>query len=122
MGIATDTLGQLVRDLSEMRAELRELGSDDQAIRLATERLVRQRWPFAREWKFVCQRCDDYGLEMACCPGDRTCGRDKAHLPHEFGVPCWCSAGAKFQKRALNPEADFQQAGKVQKPMKRFGR
>lgn len=122
MGIATETLGQLVGDLCDVRAELRANGADREAIDLATERLVKSRWPMGRTWKYLCEGCADYGLEMGFCPGDRTCGRDKQHLPHAFGRPCWCSAGAKFKRRETNPDADFQQAGKVQKPLKRFGR
>lgn len=122
MGSATDTLGQLVRDLCEMRAELRSNGADARAVELATERVVRQRFPSVREWKYLCQQCQDYGLETAECPGDRTCGRDKPHLPHAFGRPCWCSAGARFKKREADPEVDFQQAGKVQRKPSRFGR
>ena len=118
---AETSLGAIVAAIIQMRAELRANGADEQAVAMATERSIRAAWPTTREWKFLCQSCDDYGLEMGVCPGDRTCGRDKQHLPHEFGRPCWCGAGAKFRKREPSPDTDFQQAGKVSKPT-RWGR
>jgi hypothetical protein len=123
MGSATQetSLGQMVAAIIDMRAELRANGADEHAVSVATERSIRLAWPSVREWKYLCHTCDDYGLEMGFCPGDRTCGRDKQHLPHEFGRPCWCSAGAKFRKREVNPDVDHLEAGKTPKP-KRFTR
>jgi hypothetical protein len=83
------------------------------------EKTLRAAWPQVREWKYLCSNCADYGLVMAVCGGDRFCGRDHEHLAHEFGRPCWCSAGQKFKPKPVNAE-DFTQAAKT-KPT-RIGR
>lgn len=80
-------------------------------------------WPQTREWKYLCDACDDYGLRIASCPGDATCGRMKEHGPHEFGTPCWCAAGKKFRPAPAPMPEDFTQAGKAKsKPLTRLGR
>lgn len=80
-------------------------------------------WPKGREegWKYLCTGCSDYGLEMHECPGDATCGRDKPHLPHEFGTPCWCSAGKRFKAPAKTAD-DFTGAGTVTRKPKQWSR
>ncbi len=85
---------------------------------------LRLSWPGqTREWKYLCQHCSDYGLVMAECDGDATCGRDKRHLPHEFGTPCWCSNGNRFRGKPDPKPDDFASAGKTPKrQMTRFGR
>lgn len=82
------------------------------------EQTLRAAWPFTREWKFLCDRCADYGLEISQCPGDATCGRHKAHLPHEFGTPCWCSNGARYKPRERTDATAIEAAAKVGKPTK----
>lgn len=86
------------------------------------EQTLRLAWPKGREaeWKMLCTRCGDYGLEMAWCDGDATCGRVKRHLPHEYGNPCWCQAGQRF-KVLVKRAADFTEAGQSQPPA-RVGR
>lgn len=81
------------------------------------EKTLRAAWPKGRDvaWKFLCESCADYGLQIGTCPGDATCGRPKRHLAHEYGVPCWCPAGKKFTKREPSPD-DFTQAGKTKAP------
>ena len=76
------------------------------------EKTLRAAWPQTREWKYLCRSCADYGLVMGLCPGDRTCGRDRAHLPHEVGTPCWCSRGAAFKPKQKPAAEDFAAAGK----------
>ena len=85
------------------------------------ERTVRAMWPFTREWHYLCARCSDYGLEMAECPGDATCGRTKAHLPHDYGTPCWCDAGRRFKPKERTEATAVEAAAKVRKPT-RWGR
>lgn len=80
-------------------------------------RSLKAAWPQTREWKYLCAACDDYGLEMHMCPGDATCGRSKAHLAHEYGTPCWCSAGNRFREKPKPSRDDYAQAGKS-KPTK----
>ena len=108
------SLGDIIKAVFDLRSDMRSAGADESEIEKATERSVRSAWPPGREWKYLCQNCRDYGLEMLECPGDATCGRDKQHRPHDFGRPCWCDAGAKFRAR-LKSEEDFQQAGKTPK-------
>ena len=85
------------------------------------EGVLRSVWPSVRAWKYVCQECDDTGLRMSTCPGDATCFRHKAHLPHDFGTPCWCSRGVRFQVKAKPDPSDFQAAGRTSRPS-RVGR
>jgi hypothetical protein len=117
------SLGSIVKIAADLRDEMRAHGADQAELDAATERIVRANWPSIREWRYLCQRCGDYGLEMFDCPGDASCGRDKQHLPHQYGRPCWCSAGAKLRPTPKADE-DFEQAGKVTKPktFSRFGR
>lgn len=74
--------------------------------------VLRDAWPQVREWKYLCQNCNDTGLVMAECSGDATCGRVKLHLPHEFGTPCWCSLGSRFKQQSKPTPEDFTQAGR----------
>lgn len=85
------------------------------------EAVIRQCWPFTREWHYLCGECSDYGLRMADCAGDATCGRKKPHLPHDFGTPCWCEQGRRFRVRERTEESAVEAAAKVRKPS-RFGR
>jgi hypothetical protein len=108
------SLGAIVKIVWDMRDDMRHAGASELSIAEATERIVRANWPFVREWKYLCQRCFDYGVEISSCPGDSTCDRSKLHGPHEFARPCWCSAGEKFRNKPKT-ESDFEAAGKVQK-------
>lgn len=85
------------------------------------ERTVRAVWPFTREWHYLCGECSDYGLRIADCAGDATCGRTKPHLPHDFGTPCWCEQGRRYRARERTEESAVEAAAKVRKPS-RFGR
>lgn len=89
-------------------------GVEVEERRVMLEKTLRQAWPFTREWKYLCQRCCDFGLEMHECPGDATCGRQNPHRWHEYGTPCWCGAGEKFKKPQRQLD-DFTEAGKTPK-------
>lgn len=121
------SLGALVNDVAETRAELRRQGASQEAIDAATERLVRHHWeplvPDQRFWPTAlltlgtCAYCDGTGLVI-----HRDVKNRLGHVVDE-GVPCRCSRGARFLPPV--PEGDdFQQAGKTPKPkaMSRFGR
>jgi hypothetical protein len=88
---------------------------------IGLEKTLRACWPFTREWKYLCVECSDFGLVMATCPGDATCGRSKQHLPHDYGTPCWCSQGIRYRAKPKPSADDFTAAGKS-KPMTRLGR
>lgn len=98
------------------------IGLPDRITALGTA--LQLSWPQVREWKYTCRQCDDYGLVMAVCDGDASCGRAKRHLSHEFGTACWCSAGQRFRDKKAPTAEDFTSAGKAKpaQKMTRFGR
>jgi hypothetical protein len=77
--------------------------------------VLRQILCFGREWKYLCERCDDYGLVLATCDGSSACGRPRQHLPHTYGTPCVCSRGRQFEKAKPVHAEDYTQAGKTRK-------
>jgi hypothetical protein len=88
------------------------------------EAVLRQFWPFRAVHHFNCERCADYGLELHQCDGEQhRCGlgKGKPHLPHEYGTPCWCVAGARFKARERTDQTMVEAAATVKKPT-RFGR
>lgn len=115
-----------------------------QAERVAVlEKTLRVTLPQVRVWKYLCDRCDDTGLEVltcrvgARCPGMSTRMDQPGQRPgkyrrqcavhplseytHEYGRSCTCAAGARFQPKVAE---DFtQEAGTTarRKPT-RFGR
>ncbi len=99
----------------------RKAGESPEAVAAYLERVVRASWPFTREWKYLCDRCDDVGLVMHDCP-KLSCGRRNLHLPHTWGEPCWCAAGQKFKGKPKPEPEDFSAAGKTKRPPSRFGR
>ena len=115
------TLGQVAVEAAKIWHQMRENGASIEQCTTSMEAVVRARWPFTREWKFLCSNCDDVGLVMGDCPGDATCGRPRQHLPHSFGTPCWCGLGNKFKDKQPAAPEDFAQAGRTRKPT-RFGR
>lgn len=84
------------------------------------EQTLRAAWPpQVREWKLLCQQCEDHGLIISLCPGDATCGDNPQthrarppHLLHEFGKPCWCAAGRRFLETPKPSAEDFRAAAK----------
>ena len=87
------------------------------------EKTIRACWPFTREWKFLCNACDDYGLQMQECAGDTTCGRTHPHGPHSFGAACWCEKGRRFREKAKTEASAIDAAARVKKAQpSRFGR
>lgn len=52
-----------------------------------------------------CEACDDSGWRAKSCDGTHTviCGRRRAHLPHNFVVPCECRPMNRvYQDRVAN--------------------
>lgn len=111
------TVMECFRVWDRMKAEGGTIADRDALIQTA----LRQCWPFTREWKYLCATCDDLGLEMHRCPGDATCGRSNPHYAHDFGKPCWCSAGQKFRPKGKSQEDIVSQAART-RPMTRAGR
>lgn len=87
------------------------------------EKTLRAAWPQTREWKYLCERCRDYGWEVVQCDG-RHCGRRHPHGPHEFVVPCVCAKGREKEPKSADVSENFTEAVKVSKPkgFTRFGR
>ncbi len=105
------------------------------------EATLRQMWPFTREWKYLCNECNDTGLVMRICRDGARCDgtstrADSSFQPagkfqrlctmqqsyeHEYGTPCFCSLGARFREKPKHDPADFSDAGRTSKPT-RIGR
>jgi hypothetical protein len=108
------------------------------------ELVLRQHWPFTREWKYLCKGCDDSGLVIercrrgARCDGISTRSDDPHGTPgkyrrlcaqfpdseyeHDYGTPCWCAAGARFRDPGPPRPEDFAQAGKSKPKRDGFSR
>lgn len=129
----SDSLGTIVKAALNMRDELKDNGLAGPALDKALETVLRDSWPKPKDrsepWHDTCANCRDYGLEMLWCPGDATCGPNPVtkrprpkHGPHEYGKPCWCPLGRRFQeKHAPTPEDAMTQAAKPKK-MTRWAR
>lgn len=115
-------LAQTFREAMVMWDHAKAAGADLKTRLQTLENTLRAAWPKHREaaWKTLCSRCDDYGLEMADCPGDATCGRAKRHQAHSYGKPCWCERGRQFRDKPKPSPEDFTAAGKSK--MSRPGR
>lgn len=116
--------GQLAKAFREAMAlwDVQKASGMSFAERLkGLDALLRQVWPFTREWKYLCTACDDLGAIWHDCSGDATCGRHQAHLPHTFVEPCWCQKGVRFREKVKPSPEDFTAAGR-NKPMARMGR
>jgi hypothetical protein len=110
------TLAESMLGILEMRREMKAAGSDERACDAAVERSLREVWPFTREWKYLCNACDDTGLQL-------TLEQTTVYGTREvwIGRPCQCSLGNRFRPKAAS-EQDFTQAGKTPKPQKQFSR
>lgn len=111
-----ESLGRIIAVICEIREELRRQGASPQALAQATENVVRDTWPFTREWKYLCPICDDTGLKLSL-----EATRVYGELPVWIGRPCSCSRGERFRDRP-KAEQDFTAAGKTPRQPTRFGR
>jgi hypothetical protein len=109
-------LSAAVMQAIEIRDHLKADGVTGDALNIGLEGVLRDTWPKGRSepWH-TCKGCSDYGLEMFTCPGDATCGRERPHLAHDFGKPCWCQKGARFREAPKPTSDDFTNAGKAPK-------
>ena len=110
------SLGQIIGIICDIREELRRQGASQAAIDQATENVVRDRWPFTREWKYLCPLCDDTGLRVSF-ESARIYGETRVWV----GRPCSCSRGERFRDRPKASD-DFTQAGKAPAKPTRWGR
>jgi hypothetical protein len=108
-GLLAQTFHEAMRIWDLQKAE--GVSKADRVAGLA--KALREAWPKSRDaaWRYLCDRCDDYGLVISQCPGDATCGDPKPHGAHSYGTPCWCEKGNRFKSPAPSPD-DYTQAAK----------
>lgn len=126
------TLGATVREALRLAKLMKAEGVPQAEIDATLERTLRAAWPFIREWKYLCENCNDTGWQIReCRDGDR-CGRSQRIGPatiagytnytglgrrcsldpaytHTYAVPCWCARGramAASVERALGERHD----------------
>lgn len=129
---AASGLGPLAQTFTEaMRIwDAQKAEGVEQAERVAgLEKSLRAAWPFEREWKYLCQHCDDTGWTFRTCTQDNPCrrpfklqgafsddytGRGRCTDGHTFCAPCnWCDKGQTFRRSLEHTKAkpeDFTQA------------
>jgi hypothetical protein len=106
------TLGKIVMEASAAYHEQIAAGVDRATAIDGLERTIRDHWPYSREWKYLCPRCDDTGLVLRTVTNRLGCVVDEGH-------PCSCALGARFIPKPKRSD-DFTAATKVTKPT-RFG-
>ena len=117
---------RLFPQVGEVRAAWRAEGLSEAEIAANTERMVRHHldpevpdeahWP--PQWAYVrCPRCEGTGLVVHT-------EVNRLGLTVETGVPCVCTAGARFEVRTTGQEPDHREAGKTpkRKSFTRYGR
>ncbi len=93
-------LAPAIRHALKVRQELKQAGASadgDQVL----EDAVRKHWPRARDWHYLCDRCDDTGWVVHHCRPKQRCGRtfcDKhdaigATYEHTYVIRCDCPKG-----------------------------
>lgn len=136
----TRSLHGIVADVIEVRNALRDQGQTELEIARTTGRMLRERWPAEREWKYLCVDCGDTGWKFKHCtdrhhcgrpfhlhsrPSDDYTGRGKCTADHAYMEPCRCTRGREIYEALRTPGRrsgeDFTQAGKTT-DFKRAGR
>lgn len=134
-------LATAILEALQMRAEARTAGVSEADTAKGFEALVRQVWPFTREWYYLCDVCGDTGLVTKVCrPGSRCdgismrldspqdrpgkyqrfCVKEPTY-EHTYGVACSCAKGDRFRAQRRTQESELAQMAKTSKPT-RFGR
>lgn len=104
------------------------------------EQTLRAAWPKGREWKYVCQDCEDLGWIFRTCepyapcgrpfrlPGAREeerTGRGQCQPGHRYCEPCFCPKGrghATRLQQGMHRGGDLANVGKSAKGFTRAGR
>ncbi len=116
-------LYETIREASRLRQQMLEDGTSAEDGAVFFRNAVRSAWPFTREWIYLCDHCRDLGWEYLFCQGDRTCGREKDHLPHDYVRPCTCKAGvAKVQGERTEYDEVAAAAKTPPRSLSRWGR
>lgn len=100
---------------------MRRNGMTKEQADYALEQHLRSVMTHVQEWKYICEQCDDTGLEILNCP-DVRCQRRAEHGPHTYGVPCRCRKGDRWRDRPQTPDDDLTAAANMPKRMTRMGR
>lgn len=134
-----ETLGAIVLQILAIREDLRHQGATAETMARSTAQLVRDRWPFTREWKYLCDDCGDTGWKEGVCRVKGQCGRPfklpeqreddytgrgRCSPNHTFVTACHCLKGRSRhdQMFKIRPTDDFESAAKApKKTFKRFG-
>lgn len=127
--VAKKELGPLATAITEalkMRDRMKADGMSGDALNAGLEGVLRELWPKpagrSEPWRYNCEACQDYGLEILPCPGNATCGFLKPHGPHEFGRPCFCGKGSRFRDAPKPTGTDAVERASKQKKPSRWGR
>lgn len=110
-------LGATVRECMRVWLVMKADGASLEERLEFVSKAIRGAWPFTREWRYECPRCDDFGLEMRTCGGQENapCGHRKPHRAHDYGRPCTCRHGAKFEKRERSQDDVVAAAARTQR-------
>ena len=110
------TLGAVVMEAVKLATAMKADGASNEMRFRVIETTLREFWPKAREWKFLCEQCSDTGLVI------RRDVMNRLGCKVNEGVPCVCSHGSRFTGRPKGSGDDFTNAGKVKKPQRGFTR
>lgn len=123
----------------DLRVKMKAAGTPDAELDAGVEGVLRQAWLRDRQepWKFLCELCNDTGLQMFVCrTGQRCPGRSSrdggnyrllcatnptSEYTHDYGLPCVCERGARFRSTPKQP-ADYSEVGKPTKKPGGFSR
>lgn len=133
------SLRTLFHDVADVKASLIAQGASPTQIAKTITGMVRDRWPCVRTWRYLCDDCADSGWWPRVCTAEARCGRPftlptqrdddstgrgTCGVSHDYVTPCHCLKG-RHRRDGLHHtkhEDDFTKAGKVAKPLSRFGR
>jgi hypothetical protein len=119
-------LATAIKESLEMRDRMKAGGMSGGDLNRGLEGVLRELWPKPHNrstaWSYMCDRCQDYGLEMQECPGDATCGFLKPHGPHTYGKPCFCVKGHRFREKPKGDPDDTTDRASKQKKLSKWGR
>lgn len=109
------TLGRLVMEAVSECDRLRQAGASIEDVQRGLENLIRDRWPFVREWHYICSSCNDCGLVMVS-------EVNKLGTRVETGYPCSCPKGNRFRPKVRTEDDAVAAAARAKKAPSRFGR
>lgn len=129
----------------DLRKKLKADGLSGAELDKGLEAVLRDFWPFTREWKFICADCHDSGFQVYVCRRGQRCSgistrtdgpretalhhrricatNPESDYEHEYGQACFCARGERFRAKPKPEASDFTDAGKGKRSdLTRFGR